>query len=141
MPNPAPWVVMQAQAESFATERRALDLKLQAALSTRREQQFGRNEYGGIKRGKSGRSQADLPSRGKSGARNLTRFRGGEVRGGGSSNPIIYAAEAVEGLGSTVGRAVHRNPVLRTLTVGYVMLLHLAVVFMLFHAGSGDTSN
>ncbi|GAQ85207.1 hypothetical protein KFL_002240100 [Klebsormidium nitens] len=133
-------VAKQAQAEAFANERRALDLRLQAALSTRREQQFGRNDYGGTKRGKSGRSFSDHPSKGRSGARQLARFRGSDVRGGSSSNPIIYAAEAVEGLGSTVGRAVQQNAFLRTLTVGYVLVLQLAVVFMLFHAGGGGMS-
>lgn len=131
---------IQAQAESLANERNALELRLEQASEARRNLLAGKGDLDFFKRNKIGRFSSGLSSAAAALALQNASQRSAAVRQRGSkgvSENVARVARSVDAFSMHAGYQLRRSMLLRTLTVGYVLGLHVVVFLVLSSVGLG----
>ncbi|KAG6556019.1 hypothetical protein Mapa_001959 [Marchantia paleacea] len=121
-------VTKQAQAESLANERNALELRLEQLNESRRHIQATGTVDGNSKRNKIGRPSTSHHSGDES------KLRGLPVRQRASksvSDNVANVARTMDAFSLHAGSHFWRNKLVRSLTVVYILCLHVAAFIML----------
>ncbi|KAL2630317.1 hypothetical protein R1flu_015003 [Riccia fluitans] len=119
-------VTKQAQAESLASERNALELRLEQLNEARRHMQATGTVD--AKRNKIGRPSTSYHSADDSKARGLpVRQRASKT----VTDNVASVARTVDAFSLHAGSHLWRNKVLRSLTVAYILGLHIAAFIIL----------
>ena len=129
----------QAQAESLANERNALELRLEQVTEARRNLSAGTGDLDFLKRNKIGRSSSGLSSQAATLALENANQRSAAMRQRGAkvTENVARVARTVDAFSMHAGSRVRRSMLLRTLTVAYVLGLHIVVLLILSSAGLG----
>lgn len=134
-----PYICIQAQAESLANERSALELRLEQASEARRNLLAGNGDLDFFKRNKIGRSSSGLSSQAATLALENATQRSAAVRQRGAkvTENVARVARTVDAFSMHAGSQLRRSMFLRTLTVAYVLGLHVVVFLILSSVGLG----
>lgn len=127
-------VTKQAQAETWASERNALELRLGKANEALQQLQAGNVDVKS-KRNKIGKvSSATAPSAGLDERQPDSTITPAPVRHR-AAKGVASVASTVDALSLHAGRQIRRSTVLRSLTMVYIVGLHVAVFIILSVAG------
>lgn len=133
-------VTKQAQLESLANERNALELGLERANTAGRNLIAGNGDLDYLKRNKIGRSSSGLSSAAAAFALEDSRLRSAPVRQRGAkgvSENVAQVALRMDAFSLHAGSQLRRSRLLRLLTVAYVLGLHAVVFVILSSVGLG----
>lgn len=130
-------VTKQAQAESLASERNALELRLEQASEARRNLLAGNGDHDFFKRNKISRSSSGLSSQTATIALENASHRSAAMRQRGAkvTENVARVARTVDAFSMHAGSQLRRSMLLRTLTVCYVLGLHVIVFLILSSVG------
>lgn len=130
-------VTKQAQAESLASERNALELRLEQASEARRNMVTGTGDHDFFKRNKISRSSSGLSSQAATIALENSSYRSAAMRQRGAkvTENVARVARTVDAFSMHAGSQLRRSMLLRTLTVCYVLGLHVIVFLILSSVG------
>ncbi|XP_024381402.1 uncharacterized protein [Physcomitrium patens] len=131
-------VTKQAQAESLANERNALELRLVQANEARQNLLSGNGDLD-FKRNKIGRSSSGLSSQTATLALEIASQRSAVIRQRGAkvTENVARVARTVDAFSMHAGSQLRRSMLMRTLTVCYVLGLHVVVLLILSSVGLG----
>lgn len=130
-------IPLQAQAESLASERNALELRLEQASEARRNMVTGTGDHDFFKRNKISRSASGLSSQAATIALENSSYRSAAMRQRGAkvTENVARVARTVDAFSMHAGSQLRRSMLLRTLTVCYVLGLHVIVFLILSSVG------
>ncbi|KAG0553712.1 hypothetical protein KC19_12G033300 [Ceratodon purpureus] len=132
-------VTKQAQAESLTNERNALELRLEQVSEARRNLPAGDADLDFLKRNKIGRSSSGLSSQAATLALENASQRSAAMRQRGAkvTENVARVARTVDAFSMHAGSKLRKSMLLRTLTVSYVLGLHVVVFLILSSVSLG----
>ena len=133
------FLTLQAQAESLTNERNALELRLEQVSEARRNLPAGNADLDFLKRNKIGRSSSGLSSQAATLALENASQRSAAMRQRGAkvTENVARVARTVDAFSMHAGSKLRKSMLLRTLTVSYVLGLHVVVFLILSSVSLG----